>query len=598
MEAHKAPSVFNFYQPEYQPAGPVARAGLVAPEAGLATAPFLIGFLNGMLSLVEVGLSACFNGFGAGCAHSRLRGNYPEVDWSDGRVSFEPSSWNAAEAVGELDLLLTGGRLSAGTKAVIASHYETAAQSGSPPAALKLAQQLMVATPEFHTTNLNPPAATPRASAGGGGASASASDFKAIIVLYMGGGVDSYNMLVPHSNCPGKDMFAHYETWRGDVKLAKDELLEIDVTDTSPAQPCATFGLHPSLDFVRELYADGDAAFVANIGSLIEPMDRTAYYDGTKRIPPQIFAHNMGTKAAHNLHPQDGSSKGVLGRILDAIQEQRSAQGRAYSISGNAKILDGESGAPDIIYAKNGVVKLTLPSIGPMISQVLAPASASVFGETYAGLTEAALTRSEVVGDALADIVLPHEDTFDGSGIADQLKQVAKLVNVSHALQTDRAAFFVQIGGFDTHSDVGAVLEENLGQIDRALRSLVSELKAMGRWDEVAILSKSEFGRTITSNGLGTDHGARAQLPRIAPPSLAARAPSLPSAAALGGCPRRLPSAAALGCPRLPSAALGRPRLDAVRARLARAPGGCRLGRQPLCPRRRRQGRQDPRKVS
>ena len=73
MEAHKAPSVFNFYQPEYQPSGPVAHASLVAPEAGLATAPYIIGFLNGMFSLVHGGLSSCNSGFGAQCAHWRLR---------------------------------------------------------------------------------------------------------------------------------------------------------------------------------------------------------------------------------------------------------------------------------------------------------------------------------------------------------------------------------------------------------------------------------------------------------------------------------------------------------------------------------------------
>ena len=91
----------------------------------------------------------------------------------------------------------------------------------------------------------------------------------------------------------------------------------------------------------RELYKDGDAAFIANIGSLIEPMGRQEYKDGTKRIPPQVFAHNMGTQAAHNVHPQALSSKGVLGRILDALAAQQSAKGAAYSIAGNAKIVEG-----------------------------------------------------------------------------------------------------------------------------------------------------------------------------------------------------------------------------------------------------------------
>ena len=90
MEAHKSPSVFNFYQPEYTPAGPVARASLVAPEAGLATAPYLIGFINGMSSLIGAGLCSCFGGFGRSCAQWRLRNDFANVEWSDGRLTWQP----------------------------------------------------------------------------------------------------------------------------------------------------------------------------------------------------------------------------------------------------------------------------------------------------------------------------------------------------------------------------------------------------------------------------------------------------------------------------------------------------------------------------
>ena len=248
MEAHKSPSVFNFYQPEYQPAGPVARANLVAPEAGLATAPYLIGFLNGMLSLIDNGLSSCLGGFGRQCSHWKLRRDYPDVEWSDGQVTFAPAQSSAAEVVSELDLLLTGGRLNVNATAVITSRYEEElASSGDAQSALQLAQQLMVAAPEFHATNLNPPAEAPRPSSGKGSAGG-AGNFKAIVVMYFGGGADSYNILVPHSNCAAKDMFAHYETWRGDVKLPKSSLREINVTGTSPPQPCATFAVHSALD--------------------------------------------------------------------------------------------------------------------------------------------------------------------------------------------------------------------------------------------------------------------------------------------------------------------------------------------------------------
>ena len=96
-------------------------------------------------------------------------------------------------------------------------------------------------------------------------------EFKAIIVMFLNGGADTFNLLVPHSNCSSKDMYAEYETVRGDVALAKADLRPIAVPNGT--QPCATFGLHPRLQYMQELYNVGDAAFVANIGSLIEPID-------------------------------------------------------------------------------------------------------------------------------------------------------------------------------------------------------------------------------------------------------------------------------------------------------------------------------------
>ena len=92
--------------------------------------------------------------------------------------------------------------------------------------------------------------------------------------------------------------------------------------------------------------------------------------------------------------------------------------------------------------------------------------------------------------------------------------QVAKLINSSATLGTERGTFYVQAGGFDTHSDVKEVLQGNLGEIDAALASFVAEMKHQGRWDDVTIVSVSEFGRTLTSNGAGTDHGWGGCVPR------------------------------------------------------------------------------------
>ena len=92
--------------------------------------------------------------------------------------------------------------------------------------------------------------------------------------------------------------------------------------------------------------------------------------------------------------------------------------------------------------------------------------------------------------------------------LLEQFSQVARVISARDTLQAERQMFYLELGGFDTHSDVGGVLEENFAEIDAALASFVAEMEAQGRWGDVAVLSVSEFGRTISSNGNGgTDHG-------------------------------------------------------------------------------------------
>ena len=169
MEAHKSPDVFNFYKPDYQPAGPIARAGLFAPEAGIATGPWLLGYLNGMTSLIEQGLTSCDNGFGRTCpARYNFPTDHPNMEWSDGRVTYAKdgcpggAKCSAADVVAELDLLLTHGRLNANSTSVIVGAYQNALLStSSEAAALKVAQKLFLVTAEFSATNMHVPVATP-----------------------------------------------------------------------------------------------------------------------------------------------------------------------------------------------------------------------------------------------------------------------------------------------------------------------------------------------------------------------------------------------------------------------------------------------------
>ena len=110
------------------------------------------------------------------------------------------------------------------------------------------------------------------------------------VVLFLHGGADTYNILVPHSNCAAVDLYAEYSAVRGDLSLTQSELLSISVP--SGSQPCDTFGIHPKLPLVQQLYADGDLAWIANVGALAEPISKEEVKSGTKVKPLNLFAHN------------------------------------------------------------------------------------------------------------------------------------------------------------------------------------------------------------------------------------------------------------------------------------------------------------------
>jgi len=124
------------------------------------------------------------------------------------------------------------------------------------------------------------------------------------------------------------------------------------------------------------------------------------------------------------------------------------------------------------------------------------------FSETYARLLKSSIEKTEALSGQLTNTTL--NITFGNDYVSAQLKQVAKLIKMRDYLQTERAVFVTQRGGYDTHNTVN--MQALFGDVDKALGSFVAEMKAQGIWDNVAVLTVSEFGRTLTTNGAGTDH--------------------------------------------------------------------------------------------
>ncbi|MBM64202.1 MAG: hypothetical protein CL484_14730, partial [Acidobacteria bacterium] len=517
-----SPTVFNFYLPEFSPAGPLRAGGLTSPEAELATGPFLIGFFNGMNSLLTYGLSSCTWGFGGSVAYQTAtgtRGTCWQDDSSDTTFGWVPVAGadDSAGLVDELDLLLTGGRLSARNRdEIVRAHRDTRAEGDAK--ALRAAQFLVTAASEFHATNANAPAAAPRAPAASIETQGRA--YKAIVVLFLSGGADTWNLVVPHSDCASEsvngvdvNLRESYDAARGQAATAAESVHQIDVP--AGTQPCGKFGVHEKLPIVASLYNAGDAAFVANVGTLVEPLTKQEFIKKTKRRPPSLFAHNTQVATTQDVHAGGGKTKGVLGRVVEALVSQPEPDRTApYSLRGNVKILDG-SWQPDILN-KNGIVRFARYSqYGGSMTNMSRAASASAYAETYSALLDTALTRSET----LSEILLKPEyasttewpdkaELAEGDILTEQFEQVARVIKARNdeGLQTERDVFFVNLDGFDTHSNMHETLAAKFDIINTAISHFHAEMVDNGTWDNVAILSQSDFGRTLRSNGAGTDH--------------------------------------------------------------------------------------------
>jgi uncharacterized protein (DUF1800 family)/uncharacterized protein (DUF1501 family) len=372
--------------------------------------------------------------------------------------------------------------------------------------AMQKAQELIVSTPEFSTdtfdaavkTTPRPPALNiPFLNRG----------YKAVIVIYMYGGMDSYNLIVPHSGCPSKDLYAEYASIRGVVALSKTSLLQITVP--TGTQPCSQFGIHHKMPHARQFYNDKDLLFVANIGTLLAPITAAAFHSDTALVPYELGSHMGQTRQVQSVHAQHSGAKGILGRFVDALRGQANPyRAFPYSIAGNVLAVQGQT-HPVLISKSRGIPQIdSFATISPAIYNMSRLEYKNVFAETYAGMLEAALTQTNLMGQLLKTRASLLTSCCGHGSLGKQFTQIAKVMRLRNHpdVQSERDVFATKLGGFDTHQDGGGKLDSLLAEVDATVKKFSDEMKAQSLWDNVTIVTLSDFGRTLTSNGIGTDH--------------------------------------------------------------------------------------------
>lgn len=498
---YEAPTVFSFFSPFYQPPGNFAKADLVAPESELLYMGTILGIMNGLNVLVKDGLVPCNGGLGY---------NYP-CSVPMGYLDYKPSSDSATLVIDELDLLLTHGRLSERNKDLILRRYQETLAT-DPQNAVKIAQQLMLATPEFHSTNKV--RLTGAAREGSDASSSNGKPYKAVINLFLSGGMDSFYMLSPWRECV---IYDEYSQLRGnEASLADDEMLRLDAIDSN--QPCDRFGLHQNLSVLKSLYDTKRGIFFANIGHLDKPVTKENYFVETNA---QLFSHSDMQKEAGFVDAfRENVGTGVLGRMLDVLQ------GQGYSVSSIAVdqygvILQGDSSLnrPVDVVKGSGIDLFYDGSGSPSSSQSsesmkndfktlngeVQPNSGQ-FAELWSQNFFAGVDKASELQNVIAGVTLEYEGLFTGN-LGDAFKMVAKLIRSHAARDVDRDAFYISYGGFDHHQNLKTSLDPRFETINGALDAFTQEMSAAGMIDQVTLVVTSEFARTLTPNSSqGTDH--------------------------------------------------------------------------------------------
>ena len=189
------------------------------------------------------------------------------------------------DIIDDLDILLTSGRLQGSTnRALIKSILQP--MMGDIPKAIRAAQQLVLSTPEYHSTNL--PRTLNNARPPNAYATRHKTPYKAVIVLMLRGGCDSFNMIVPLGQCAtGVDAYGEYAAARGGHAIPKSDLLNISAAGSN--QDCADFGVHSELSIIADLYNQSQAIFFANTGTVAKPLTKTDDWEGENAF--QLFGH-------------------------------------------------------------------------------------------------------------------------------------------------------------------------------------------------------------------------------------------------------------------------------------------------------------------
>lgn len=352
------------------------------------------------------------------------------------------------------------------------------------------------------------------------------SDYRALVCIFMSGGNDANNTIIPNHSDATISNYSVYSAARtpAGLSIPQANLLPISV----PRMGGLSYGLHPGLGpqpaganivntGIHDLWAAGKLAVVPNVGTLIQPTTRAQFLSAGWPKPFQLFSHSDQVSQFQGGRSDTQSYTGWAGRISDlrtAPDNPGALLPMVTSISGAQLFTAGQTTLP-----------LAIAAAPTGLNQVLAPAGYNGTAASNARLlafnqlrtqdltsnviaAASGITNSAMAANSALSTFQEVTVTFPGTSIGNQLKQVARVIKKRTDLSLNRQVFFVQLGGFDTHNNQLNNQNNLLVQLSQAMRAFYEEMVAQGLGDKVTQFTMSDFSRTLNPAGIGATVGS------------------------------------------------------------------------------------------
>jgi uncharacterized protein (DUF1501 family) len=355
-------------------------------------------------------------------------------------------------------------------------------------------------------------AATPWAlnlAAMGEAAAATATDYKALVCVFLYGGNDYGNTLIPYDN----PRYTLYQGMRPTLAYARSALAATVLAPKVALPGAIQYALAPELAALLPLFDAGRLGVMLNVGTLVQPTTKAQYAAKSVPLPPKLFSHNDQQSVWQSSSPE-GATSGWGGRMGDLFEAGNgNATFTCVNVSGNAVYLSGKSAvqyqvSPSGPVALNGVKSPLFGSAAcsTALRKLVTAPSAHLFENEYARVMARSLAAGDALGAALTGGPAIATVFPAGNPLADQLKLVARMISTSSEVGAKRQVFFVSLGGFDNHDGLASIHPGLLTSVAQALSAFYAATVELGVADKVTSFTASDFGRTLTGND-GSDHG-------------------------------------------------------------------------------------------